>query len=330
MPEAKRRGNNDERALKAAAAVDTGEVWQLPDGRAAYHDALEDAATGDRVCFRTEGIATVPKAASIVITDGQPVYWDHSANAATFEKVNDRDFFLGTAVGDAASADTTMEVNLNERPVYAVDIKRDGFLSVLVGTPAAGAFQYPQNLGGRLVFELTATNEAQKVDAFSVDRWAVGANWIVEGVFNIMVDGSNATQDFNIGVANATHASDADSIAESVFIHVDGNSTNLAAESDDGTTEVAATDTTKDYTEGVDVAQRVHFVMDGRNPADVQIYIDGVNVLPNSTFDVSAATGPLGLLVHLEKSAGTDVYKVGVEHLAVRLMEQDGNQLVNA
>lgn len=330
MADCIRRTNSEERATKAAAAVGSGEIWCLPDGRAAYHNALEAAASGDRVGFRTEGVCTVTKTSSVVILDGQPVYWDHSANSATFEKVNDKDFFLGTAVGDAASADTTMEVNLNVEPVYAIDIMRDGYLSVVTGTAAAGAFGYPVRLGGALQLEVTATNEAQCVDALSRDRFAVGANWIVEGEFCIHVDGSNSTQDFNIGVANGTHATDADSITESCFIHVDGGSTNLAAESDDGTTEVAATDTTIDYTEGAAVANRVHFLMDGRNPADIQIYINGVAVLTSTVFDISAATGPLGLLVHLEKSTGTDVYKIVVDKLAVRLMEQDNVQLVNA
>ena len=118
-------------------------------------------------------------------------------------------------------------------------------------------------------------------------------------------NGSTSDVDINIGVANATHATDADSITESVFFHIDGGSLNILAESDDGTTEVAATDTTVDITAGSAVANRVEFWIDMRNPADIQLYVDGVNVLPSSVFTLAAATGPVGLLAHVEKTSGT-------------------------
>lgn len=308
----------------AAAATTSGEVWQLPDGRAAVLKQQNAGAANDETAWATDGVYTVIKTSGPMFLDGMPVYWDHSANAATYIPVNDRDFFIGVAVGDAEETATTARVNLNVKPHYNIQLGRDPGLSVLVGTAAAGGFGYPVWLG-EAIFELTATSEAQKVDWLSKARFALSSNWIVEGIFNIMSDGSNSTQDFNIGIANATHASDADSITESCFIHVDGGSTNIAAESDDGTTEVAATDTTKDYTEGVDQAQRVHFMMDGRDPSDVQIYVNGDLVLSATTFGISAATGPLALLVHLEKSSSTDVYKVSVEHFAVRLMQQDND-----
>jgi len=45
--------------------------------------------------------------------------------------------------------------------------------------------------------------------------------------------------------------------------------------------------------------------IDLRDPADIQLYIDGANVLPSSVFKLDAGTGPIGLLVHLEKTSGT-------------------------
>jgi hypothetical protein len=130
----------------------------------------------DLAALQTEGIVELPKTTSMVFLDGGPVYWDHSANKCHFKKVSDRDFFIGTAYGDFLTAGaTTMKVNLNVQPRFDIDLARDGFQSVLVGTAAAGGFGYPVNLGGSLMFELTATNEAQKVDALSVDGFAVGA-----------------------------------------------------------------------------------------------------------------------------------------------------------
>ena len=324
MPDATFVRDRHDRRVTASAAVTSGECWQLKDGQAAVFDSLAAAASGDRTKFTTEGQFVMPKASGVLL-DGGRAYWDHSANNITYRKVNDRDFYVGRVVGDAASADTTCTVNLNVEVPYDVDLARDGFYSVLVGTAAAGAFGYPRNLGGALEFELSATNEAQKVDAISLHGFVKGANAIIEGAFRVLSDGGSGSQDISIGIANATHASDADAIADSVFIHLDGNNTNINAESDDGTTEVAATDTTTDYTEGVTLAERVEFWMDMRDPADVQIYVNGALVLGSTVFNVDAYTGTWYLLVHVEKASGTDVYKLAVDWLRARFSEQNAS-----
>ncbi len=314
------RGDSDCRVTLAAAAS-AGEVRQLANGLAGVMQGLNAGAGGDSRSFKTEGQYTVTKATGVVLLDGGPVYWDHSANAATFRKVNDRDFYLGTCVGDAASADAECVVNLNVQPTYLVDVARDAVLTAVVGTQGLntmGAFRR----GGASKLILSSTSEAQKADLLSVDGFSKDANWIVEGAFRVVNDGAGTAPDFNIGLASGTNATDADTIAESVFVHLDGNSTNINAESDDGTTEVAATDTTLDYTEGSAVANRVEFWMDGRNPADVQIYVNGAVVLPNSVFNVNAAAGPLFLLAHLEKTSAADVYEIDVDWLRVRIAEQ--------
>lgn len=304
----------------AHAALTGGQVIQLPDGRAAAvstaNNAAASIASGDPVTYETEGVWEVPKTASIVLLDGGPIWWDHSANKAHFKRVNDRDFFLGTLVGDAASADTTCKVDFNRKPEYLVDVARDPIDSVIVLT--AGTPQL-RRLGGAHSLEFSATAEAQKVDILSKDGFAVGANWIVEGAIEVVDDGDAAAIDFNVGVANATDADDADDITESCFIHTDGNVVNILAESDDDSTEVAATDTTKDYALGT----RFEFWMDGRNPADVQIYVDGVLVLSGSTFDVSAATGPLKLLAHLEKTSDNTTAEYHIDWLRARIMDVD-------
>lgn len=294
------------------AALTAGQVVQIADGRAAV--PANDIAAGALGSVQVEGIHTVAKTASVVILDGQPVYWDHSANSATYAKSNDRDFFLGTAVGDAASADTTLKVNLNVEPVYLVDIARDPFDSTIVltsGTPSL------TRLGGAHKLAFSTTAEAQKVDILSKDGFAVAANWIVEGEVEVVDNGDDAALDFNIGVANDTHASSADTITESCFLHIDGNALDILAESDDGTTEVAATDTTVNYAEGT----RFHFMMDGRDPSDVQIYINGVLMLSGTTFDISAATGPLKLLAHLEKTSNDTPGEIHVDSLRARIAE---------
>ena len=153
---------------------------------------------------------------------------------------------------------------------------------------------------------------------FRSQAFAKGAKAIVEGIVNVVSDGAGSAVDVSIGVANGTHATDADSITESLFVHLDANNTNINLESDDGTTEVAATDSTIDYTEGTPF--EVWF--DLRDLTDIQIYIDGVLALGATVFKLDAATGPLKLLVHVEKTTGTDTYELDVDFLAARIAQQ--------
>lgn len=293
-----------ERQLTLAAAASSGEVQQLPGGRAGVLAGLNSADSGDKRVFNDEGKFLITKVSGVVILDGGRVFWDHSANAATFRAVNDRDFYIGIAVGDAASADTTLVVDLNKTQSVVADLRQDG-VTIASGTQAAGGFGTLFTNGTVPGLSLTATSEVQKMDLFSVPRRAVGANAIAEYIVALGANGSTSAVDINVGLANATHATDADSIAESVFFHIDGGALDIFAESDDGSTEVAATDTTVNITEGAAEANKVEFWIDSRDPASVKLYVDGVRVLSGSTFVLTAATGPLGLLAHVEKTTGT-------------------------
>ena len=288
-------------------AASAGEVRQLSNGQACF--VPTDLAASQKGAAVVEGIALIAKTTSMVFLDGGRVYWDASANAAHYKKVNDADFYVGRAFGDAASAATTMYVQLNVDPPYDIDMLRDGALSIPTGTQAAGTtgFGLPQIYGNARAFLLSATSEAQCIDYLSVDRFAVAANPIAEFILRIAVNGSTSAVDLSVGLANATSTTDADAIAESVFFHMDGGDLSIFCESDDGTTEVAATDSTIDATAGSAVANRVELWIDGRDPSDMKYYINGAEVL-NATANlgnISVAAGPLGLLFHLEKTTGT-------------------------
>jgi predicted RecA/RadA family phage recombinase len=306
------------------ADMSGGEVFQLKDGRAASMPGDILSGILGAADVKTGKIFRLPKTASIAILNGGRVYWDHSANKAHYKKVDDRDFYLGRAVGDSSESDTTVDVAFNIDPRYDIDLHNDPALTVLVGTPAALAvsFNYPRRLGGSNLFYLSATSEAQKVDLISTDGFAKGANAIVEFAFRVPVGGSGSASDYSIGIANATHASDADTIADSVFIHLDGGSTNIYAESDDGTTEVAATDTTIDFTAGTTNTVRVEVWFDMRDPADVQIYVNGALVLGSTVFNVDAYAGPWYLLFHLEKTTGTETADFILDWMRARLGQQ--------
>lgn len=307
----------------AQGAVAVGEVRQLADGRAGVFVGSTAATTGDSTGFRTDGIFVMPKAATFSALDGMPAYWDHSANAINYKRTGDRDFYVGRFYLDATQAATECSVNLNvPENLWDVDLLRDAYLTVPTGTQALGGFLPPQRRGGSLTLLLSTTNEVQKADALGVDTFSKNANAIVRMIFRVVSDGAGAAPDFNIGIANDTHATDADSIANYLFVHLDGNSTNINLQSKDGTTTVAATDTTLDYTEGSALANRVEVWFDLRTPEDVQVYVNGVLALAATVFRLDAAANELRLLAHLEKTAAADVYEVAVDALQAKFSEQ--------
>lgn len=299
--------------ITPSAGYTSGEVIQLADGRAGYITSLTALTTGMAAGLQTTGIATVAKTTSQVWVKGAPIYWDRSAGTATpLLALAGGDFFLGTAADDATSSATTGEVNLNVKPEYQIDLLKDRCTSVATGsTPTLTVLP-----GGSLKFLIANTSEAECIDALSDKSFLVTQPFVLEGRINIVANG-DATVDINVGIADGTSTTDADAITTSCFIHVDGNALHINAESDNAVAEVAATDTTADYAEGTPF----DFVLDGRTPSDIQLYINAVQYLASSVFTIAGATGPMKLLVHLEKSSGTEIPQVIVEKLAVRLMD---------
>ncbi len=304
-------------ALIAAAALASGLPVQIPDGRAGIVAGLSAVAAGDLYEAYTLGQFTVPKTANIVILDGGRVYWDRSAATATFKAdAGSGDFYLGTAVGDAAATDTEVVVELNARQRVEIELGTGIWDTAIVktaGTPVATRDTGGSNV--KLAFDTQA--EAQKADLLSRASVPVAVGCIMEARFAIYDIGDAAALDFNIGLANATHASDADAITQYCFFHFDGASLNIMAQSADGTTTVASVDTTIDAVDDT----YLEVWIDARNKADIQLYVNGVNVLPASVFKLDAATGPLKALAHLEKSADDTPGEVRVESMAVRVTD---------
>lgn len=299
------------------AAYSAGDVIQLRDGRAGV--VTVDIESGKKVGVYVSGIFEVQATTSMVILMGSRLFWDHSANKAHLLHRADRDFFLGCAQGGGAthsgtiaktSAGTVVRVDLNKQPVYTVDLK-SGFVSVPINT---AGFPFVHGTGEGVNLGFSATAEAQKVDALSHRGMAPAAIAIVDALICVNTNGDATATDLSVGIASGTHATDADSIAESLFIHIDGTSANIYAESDDGTTEVAATDTTVDFTAGTPFLAQ----WDLSDLSDIQLYIDGVNVLPSSVFKLNAATGPLKCLAHFEKTSDDSPGNVSVLLLGAR------------
>lgn len=301
----------------AAATVTAYELWQTPTGKAGVYDNPTAVSSGSYFDMRTDGQWVVTKATGFAALKGNRAYWDHSANALSYRKVNDRDFYCGRFAEDASSAATTCLLDLNADPPYDLDVGRDPMRTVIVGTQGLNTMGVFRR-GGAHKFILSSTSEAQKMDILTKDGFALGANAIVEFAVEVVSDGAGTAVDVSIGAANATHATDADSITDSVFMHLDANNVNINFESDDGTTEVAATDSTIDYTEGT----RFEVWMDFRNPASVAIYVNGSQVLTGTTFNVNASVATWYLLAHIEKTSAADTYELDLEWMRAHYAEQ--------
>ncbi|MDD4890549.1 MAG: hypothetical protein PHU85_11550 [Phycisphaerae bacterium] len=296
-----------------AAGYSSGEVIQLADGRAGYVQGLRALVSGDTASIRVSGPVTLQKIADKVCLAGGRAYWDRSAGTVTPIRTADS-FFCGTFYKDATAAATEAVVNLNARQQNQIELGGEEghlFVSVATGTTPTAT----RDVQGFHKLLISSGTGAQCVDLLSVDSVPLADGPILEARINVQEKGDAAPVDIVWGLANGTSTTDADGITEAVLFSMNGNAADINAESDDGTTEVAATNTTADATEGT----YQEFWIDARDPSDCHLYIDAVEVLASTTFDISKATGPLKALVLVEKTAGgAEVPDVRIDFLRVR------------
>lgn len=292
--------------ITAPSALVAGQVLHMPDGRAAVVNALNaaSAASGSLVSVQVSGTYRMAKTASVALLAGQELWWVKSTGKVSFSG----DFVVGCAAADAAAAGTTVDVCLNvcQKPIVHMAKGR----WVTAAALGLGATRVGEEYD--LAFDNTA--EAAMAAAYSEDSCPVAAGPIMEARVDFVDQGDDAALDINVGLANGTHATDFDSVTEACLFHVDGDSANICCESDDGTTEVAATDSTVDLVEGTELFLQI----DARDTADIQMYIDGVNVLPATVFRLDAATGPLIAIAHAEKTSNDSTAEVRVKDMVIR------------
>lgn len=319
-------GEHNERDLTLAATCAAGEIYQMPDGRAGVLQGAVAGASGDKRTFITEGPHKVTKKTGEVWIKGDPIWWDHSANAATcLEPIgsSDKDFYLGAAMEDVASTTLVGNVNLNVHPHWIIDSARDNGDSVIVKTVVGSTtVEVPQiyNRGGMLFMQFGTTAEAQKVDWISDRGFAVGSNWVAEILFELVTAADAAAVDVDFGVASATHATDLGAVAELATFHLDGDDLNIDAQSDDGTTDKAPTDTTVDIAAGTPIRCK----LDGRTQSRVKYYVEGAEVLAAEADlgTLTDADGPLYAIIHAEKTSDDSPLAFRAR-IRVRTMEVD-------
>ena len=307
MPEASYLQAGDAISFTTVGALSAGEVIQVPDGRAAV--AITDYIAGAIAVGSVSGIHRMSKTANQIYVPGQRMYWDASESKVTaIPPITAADYFVGCCVTDAAAADTEVEVDLNNDWEGSIDQRTSTFAQLPV---AAAGNPRSARLGGGERFSITATSEAQKIDALSHKAVALASDWIFCAEVTIDAAAGSAT-DISIGMADGTDATDFQSVGAFCTIHVDGGSQNILVQSDDP--DVAPVDSNIDWVAAVPFS----VVIDGRDTADIKLYINGIRETATSTtLAIETAASGLKAVVHIEKTTGTNVATVTVSNLKV-------------
>jgi len=174
---------------------------------------------------------------------------------------------------------------------------------------------------GVLKFSFDAVAEAATAALYMVNApLDIDQNPIVDFRLAVYDIGDDAALDINFGLANDTHATDADAITESAFFHLDGGDLSLCCECDDGSNETAATDTLVDLVDDI----FYDFRIDVTDKSDIKFFYRAVGattwtrLLPDTTFSMAAATGALTPIVHVEKENNDTTADVRLDKVRIR------------
>lgn len=294
----------------AVSALKGGDVIQLADGRAAVVPSGVDA--GRVIGASVEGVYEIAKTTGVVFLQGGDVYWDVSASKAHFRPESGTpDFLVGIAVADAASSATTVKVAINTRAPQNIDLRLDQEW-VTERTNGQGVTQLPGQISK---LEFNAVAEAAQACVKSIYAVPVSSKPILEARVAVYDKGDNAALDIDLGLASDSHATDFEAVTNFVAVHIDGNTLDIRVHSDDGVTDIAPVDST------IDAVDDTYFEVwiDCRNPADVQVYVNGVDAVPaGTTLTLAQATTALKALIMIEKTVDDTVADVRLSRLRVR------------
>lgn len=300
------------------AAVTGGQMVQLPDGRAAF--APQDIAAGVLGSVQVYGIVRLKKSTATAFLKGGDVFWDISANNANYAPgAATGDFKCGVAHSDQLAADTEVDVVLNGRTHYTIDLERrdagqdaDGWTT----EATLGLGITADTLGQIFTASFDAVAEAAQAALFSKRTVPINMKPIFEGRVAVYGIGDNAALDINLGLASGSHATDFEAVAAFATVQLDGASLNINTHSDDGTTDRAPADST------IDAVDDTFFEVwiDARDDANVKYYIDGVLVDTSATKRVltAALTTAVAAMLHVEKTSDDTVADVRVTRMRVR------------
>ena len=137
------------------------------------------------------------------------------------------------------------------------------------------------------------------------DRLPVDKGLTFEVDLVVSDKGDNVALDIDFGFGTAlTSNSEADidhaDMVQLACIHLDGNSDNILAQSDDNTTDVAAVDTLIDNDSSTDVSKKCKIIV--RPSGAVEFWIAGARVLSSTTFAL-LSTALVSAFINMEKTS---------------------------
>lgn len=333
----------------AGAALSQYRRVKLSSGVLAYANAdepeigtLRDAtfASGDQVSVSlANATGTAKMVADGAISSGANVYGADSGKISDITSAH----FVGIALETATADGSIIEVLPMGAPSGAGAADIDGPIVIddhFIGDwPAAataltgqGPYSWTKTetdgLGvtsvdvanGVLKFAFDAVAEAATATLFMenspVDPSLGGVAEFMLAVYDI---GDAAAVDIDFGLASDDHATDFESIAEFVAFHLDGADLSLKIQSDDGTTDTAAVDTTVDLVDDTFYA----FKIDYNDLTDVKFYYRAIGgttwtqLASGTTFDVSDASANWTPIVMVEKTSDDTTADVRVDRIRV-------------
>ena len=229
-----------------------------------------------------------------------------NANNATLGAINGKIVIDDDFLGDYPAAASALS---GQGPVSWAKLETVG-LGVIHSDEANGVLKFVFDA----VAEIAVATLFMENSPFDIDKAPIFEARVA--IFDI---GDDAALDIDIGLASDDHATDFEAIAAFVAIHLDGNSLNIMAHSDDGTTDVAAVDTTKDAVDNTYFMVKI----DCADKADIKIYLDMdgngyVRVASATTFTLAAYSGALTPIVMVEKSNNDTLADVRVDRIRVQ------------
>ncbi|HUX16944.1 MAG TPA: hypothetical protein VMW52_10765 [Phycisphaerae bacterium] len=181
-----------------------------------------------------------------------------------------------------------------------------------------GVLHYPGE-GGGVQLAMDAVAEVALASLYSEDSFPVDQGITMEADVVMADKGDDVALDFDFGLgtpltANSKADIDHAEMVDLIAFHMDGNSDNICAQSDNNTTDVAPVDTTIDNDSTTDVSK--HWKIVGRPTGVCELWIDGVRALDSTVFAVRS-TVALAAFVNIEKTNNDTPASVIIRNLRI-------------
>lgn len=176
-----------------------------------------------------------------------------------------------------------------------------------------------EDANGAADLEFDAVAEIAQASIEVAEVFAVNKGVKLEARLHSPAIGDDAALDMSWGLIAGITANSRASIVHAdatdfAGFHMNGNSANIMARSDDATTDTGEIDSTVDNV--TTPGSYKEFVVIVRPAGTVELWIDGTRILSSTSFAVNTAS-VLGAIVNLEKTSNDTVGKLRVDRLRV-------------